>query len=130
MQVSPIGPNVRAIPASSQNQDAAKALLEHLANPEFMQAYFDVAIYAPVLKNQAAFTSFDGSNPILAGLKDLVENGTAPAFPDTYNTAYGDLSANFIIPKMAQRVVVDGWDFDQAMDEAQEQGQLIYDKYQ
>lgn len=129
MQVSPIGPNVRAIPASSQNQDAAKALLEHLSNPEFMQAYYDVAIYAPVLKNQASFTSFDGSNPILAGLKDLVENGTPPAFPDVYNTAYGDLSANFIIPKMVQRVVIDGYDFDQAMDEAQTQGQAIYDKY-
>ena len=129
MQVSPIGPNVRAIPATSQNPDAAKALIEYLANPEFMQAYFDVAIYAPVLKDQAAFPTFDGTNPILAGLKDLVENGTAPAYPDVYNTAYGDFSANFIVPKMAQRVVIDNWDFDKAMDEAQEQGQAIYDKY-
>ena len=31
------------------------------------------------------------------------------------------MSTNFIIPKMAQRVVIDGWDFDRAMDEAQTQ---------
>ena len=37
--------------------------------------------------------------------------------------------SNFIIPKMAQRVVIDGWDFDRAMDEAQTQAQAIYDKY-
>jgi multiple sugar transport system substrate-binding protein len=30
---------------------------------------------------------------------------------------------------MVQRVVIDGLDFDRAMDEAQTQGQAIYDKY-
>lgn len=127
--ISPISPNVRAISANSKNMDGAKALVEFLANPDFMKKYFDVAIYAPVLKNQAAFDSFNGTNPVLKGLLDLVTGGTAPGYPDVYNTAYGDLSANFIIPKMIQRVVVDGWDFDKAMDEAQTQGQAIYDKH-
>jgi multiple sugar transport system substrate-binding protein len=127
--VSPTSPNVRAISAKSANGDTAKALIEHLANPDFMTQYFNVAIYGPVLKNQATLAPYNGENPILAGLLDLVTNGTAPGAPDTYNTAYGDLSANFIIPKMVQRVVVDGYDFDKAMDEAQTQGQAIYDKY-
>ena len=127
--ISPITPNVRAVSANSGNPEAAKALVEFLANPDFMTKYFDVAIYAPVLKNQAAFDSFNGTNPILKGLLDLVTNGTSPAYPDVYNTAYGDLNANFIIPKMVQRVVVDGYDFDKAMDEAQTQGQAIYDKH-
>ena len=30
---------------------------------------------------------------------------------------------------MVQRVVIDHWDFDRAMDEAQTQTQAIYDKY-
>ena len=30
---------------------------------------------------------------------------------------------------MAQRVVIDNYDFDQAMDEAQAAAQAIYDKY-
>ena len=127
--ISPIGVQLRAVPKSSPNQEAATALLEHLSNPDFMNAYFNVAIYGPVLKNQEQLPAFDGSNSILVGLLGLAQNGTAPAFPDVYNAAYADMSSNFIIPKMAQRVVIDGWDFDAAMDEAQTQAQAIYDKY-
>lgn len=127
--VSPITPQTRAITKASPVQEEAKALIEHLANPEFMNAYFNVAIYGPVLKTQEALPAFDGTNTILTGLLGLAKAGTAPAFPDVYNAAWADLSSNFIIPKMCQRVVVDGWDFDRAMDEAQTQGQAIYDKY-
>jgi multiple sugar transport system substrate-binding protein len=127
MQVSPIGPNVRAIPTSTQDPDTAKALIEYLANPEFMEAYYNVAIYGPVLNAYSGFAIFQ--EPVHAGLLNLVTNGTAPGAPDVYNTAYADFSANFIVPKMVQRVVVDGASVDDAIAEAQEQGQLIYDKY-
>lgn len=127
MQVSPINPNVRAIPTSTKDPDAAKALIEYLANPEFMEAYLNVAIYGPALNEYANFAIFQ--EPVHAGLLNLVQNGTAPGSPDVYNTAYADFSANFIVPKMVQRVVVDGMSIDDAIAEAQEQGQLIYDKY-
>lgn len=127
--ISPIGVNLRAVTKASAVQDEAKALLEHLSSPEFMNAYFNVAIYGPVLKAQESLQAFDGTNTILVGLLGLSQAGTAPAFPDVYNAAWADFNSNFIIPKMAQRVVVDGWDFDRAMDEAQTQGQAIYDKY-
>jgi len=127
MQVSPINPNVRAIPSSTKDPDAAKALLEYLANKEFMEQYLNVAIYGPALQGYADFAIFQ--EPVHKGLLALVEHGTAPGFPDVYNTAYADLSANFIVPKMVQRVVVDGLSVDDAVKEAQEQGQLIYDKY-
>jgi multiple sugar transport system substrate-binding protein len=127
--ISPIGVNLRAVTKSSGMQDEAAALLEHLSSPEVMNAYFNVAIYGPVLKAQQGLQAFDGANPILAGLLGLSQAGTAPAYPDVYNAAWADLNSNFIIPKMCQRVVVDGWDFDRAMDEAQTQGQAIYDKY-
>jgi multiple sugar transport system substrate-binding protein len=127
--ISPITAQLRMIPKSTQNEDAARALIEHLSGPDFMNAYFNVAIYGPVLKDQEKLPAFDGKNPILTGLLDLAKTGTAPAYPDVYNSAFADLSSNFIIPKMAQRVVIDGWDFDKAMDEAQSQGQAIYDKY-
>jgi len=126
--VSPTSPNVRAISASSENQDAAMALIDTLSDPGFMEEYFNVAIYGPVLKNQLPFKIFEG--PVHAGLADLVENGTAPAEPDTFNAAYAEFNTNFLVPKMIQRVVVDGYDLDRAMDEAQEQGQAIYDKYE
>jgi multiple sugar transport system substrate-binding protein len=127
--VSPIAPNLRAVPKTSKNAEAAKALLEHLAQPAFMNAYYESAIYGPVLHGQAKFNVFDGKNPILAGLLGLVQKGTAPAYPDVYNAAFADAYNNFIVPKMVQRVVIDSWDLDRAMDEAQTQTQAIYDKY-
>lgn len=127
--VSPLAPQLRAIPKTSQNQDTAMALIEFLAQPEFLSAYYAEAIYGPVLAAQAKFKAFDGSDPIHAGLLDLVTHGTAPGAPDVYNTAYADISSNFIIPRMVQRVVIDNWDFDKAIDEAQSQAQSIYDKY-
>lgn len=127
--ISPLAPQLRAIPKSSQNQETAQALIGYLSQPDFLAAYYQSAIYGPVLQSQAKFKAFDGSDPIHAGLLDLVEHSTAPGFPDVYNTAYADISNNFIIPKMVQRVVIDNWDFDKAIDEAQTQAQAIYDKY-
>ena len=127
--VSPINTQLRAIPRTSRNPDAAKALFEHLARPEFTAAYFGAAIYGPVLQDQTKLAVFDGKDPILAGLLDLVQRGTAPGYPDVYNTAYADAWNNFVVPRMIQRVVIDSWDLDRAMDEAQRQTQAIYDKY-
>ena len=127
--VSPIAPNLRAVPKTSRNPDAARALIEHLSQPAFMRSYFASAIYGPVLQAQAKFEEFDGRDPILAGLLDLAQRGTAPGFPDVYNAAFADMWNNFVVPKMIQRVVVDGWTADRAMDEAQGQIQAIYDKY-
>ncbi|MGH7212518.1 MAG: ABC transporter substrate-binding protein, partial [Acetobacteraceae bacterium] len=127
--ISPTDTNRRAIPKTSRDPDAARALLAYLANPDFMDAYFKVAIYGPVLQGQAKLSAFDGHDPILAGLRDLAEKGTAPGYPDVYNAAYADAMNNFVVPKMIQRVVIDGWNFDRAMDEAQTRTQQIYDKY-
>ena len=127
--ISPIDVQMRAITKGSPLQDEARALLEHLSSPEFMNAYFNVAIYGPVLQAQEKLQAFDGTNTILVGLLGLAKNGTAPAWPDVNNAAFADFGSNFIIPKLAQRVVVDGWDFDKAIAEAQAQGQAIYDKY-
>ena len=117
------------IPKASKNPEAAKALIEHLAQPEFMNAYYERRSTVRCCRTRRSSTAFGGKDPILAGLLDLVQNGTAPAYPDVYNTAYADVCTNFIVPKMVQRVVIDSWDFDRAMDEAQTQTQAIYDKY-
>jgi len=129
LNVNPLIMNFRAVPAAGGNKEAAKALIEHLSQPDFLDAYYQVAIYGPVLDSHRGFKAFDGTDPIKAGLLGLAENGTAPAWPDVYNAAYADAFTNFVVPKMVQRVVIDGWNFDRAMDEAQAQTQAIYDKY-
>jgi multiple sugar transport system substrate-binding protein len=127
MQISSFGPNVRAIPKGGKNIDAAKALIEYLSNADFLNKYYNVAIYGPVLQNHLKLDAF--KDPIHAGLADLAQNGTAPAFPDLNNTAYADFNNNFIVPKMIQRVVIDNYDLDRAIDEAQKAGDAIYAKY-
>ncbi|MEJ7901344.1 MAG: extracellular solute-binding protein [Thermomicrobiales bacterium] len=127
MTVAPIGPNIRSIPATTEDVDTASALIEFLSQPEFLGEYYKVAIYGPVLKAQETMEAFE--IPVLSGQRDLVLNGTAPAFPDVNNAAFADFGANFLVPKMVQRIVVDGRTIDEAMDEAQTQGDAIYAKY-
>ncbi len=128
MLVSPSSPVIRGVPKTSKNPDAAKALLEYLANKEFTQKYYPLAIYGPVLQDETTYDLFK-TDPVHIGLADLVVNGTAPAFPDVSNTAYADFNNNYIVPKMIQRVVIDHYDLDKAIDEAQKSGDAIYAKY-
>ncbi len=128
LQISPSSPALRAVPASGKNADAAKALLEYLANKEYTSKYYPFAIYGPTLQDETSYDIFK-TDPVHVGLADLVVNGTAPAFPDLDNTAFADFNNNFIIPKMVQRVVVDKYDLDRAIDEAQKAGEAIYAKY-
>ncbi len=128
MQVSPGTPVFRTVAKTSKNQDAAKALIEYLATPAYTSKYYPLAIYGPVLQNETTQDIFK-SDPVHQGLADLAVNGTAPGFPDTNNTAYADFNNNFIVPKMIQRVVIDKYDLDKAIDEAQKAGEAIYAKY-
>ena len=52
-----------------------------------------------------------------------------PGYPDVNNAALADFNNNFIVPKMIQRVVIDNFTLDQALDEAQRAGDAIYAKY-
>ncbi len=125
--ISPLNPNIRSITTTSSNPDAARALLEYLAMPAFSEPYFDSAIYGPVLQGEKDFAIF--STEVHGALKGLVENGTAPAFPDTFNGAYAENSTTFAIPRMIQRLVVDGMSIDDTMAQAQSDIEAIYAKY-
>jgi multiple sugar transport system substrate-binding protein len=126
-RISPLGPNVRAIPKGGRNVEAARSLLEFLVDKDFMAKYYNAAIYGPVLQEQLTFEAF--KDPVHSGLSDLAQNGTAPAYPDVSNAAFADFNNNFIVPKMVQRVVIDNFTLDQALDEAQRAGDAIYAKY-
>jgi multiple sugar transport system substrate-binding protein len=128
MRVSPGTPVIRGISKNSKNVDAAKALLEYLSTSAYSSKYYPLAIYGPVLQDETTLDLFK-SDPVHAGLADLGVNGTAPAFPDVNNAAYADFNNNYVVPKMIQRVVIDKYDLDKAIDEAQKTGDAIYAKY-
>ncbi len=127
MRVSPANVVVRSIPAKSKFKAEAADLLAYLADDEFMAAYYNAAIYGPVLKSQVDYPIFKNSQAH-AGLLDLATNGTPGAFPDVNNAAFAEYQTNFLTPKMIQRIVVDKVSIDQAVKETQAACQLIYDK--
>ncbi len=126
-RVSPAGPQIRGIPTGGKHIAESRALLEYLANKDFMNAYYKVAIYGPVLQEQTTFDAF--KDPLHMGTLDLAQNGSGPSGTDVNNAAFADFNNNYVVPKMIQRVVVDNWDLDRALDEAQQAGDAIYAKY-
>ncbi len=129
VRVSPAGVVVRSIFANSTNKDLAKQLIANLAEDDFIEEYYNNAIYAPALQGHTGFAVFTES-AVHAGLLDLALNGTPAGFPDADNAAYAEFSNNFTIPKMIQRVVVDGLSIDDAVVEAQAVCAEIYAKYE
>lgn len=128
LQIDSQSPNVRAIPTSSKQQEAARQLIDYLANDAYSAKYFAEAIYGPVLNDQQKLQGV-WSDPIHAGLLDLALHGTGPSYPDVYNAAYAEFNDNFLIPKMVQEVVIKKVSLDQAIDDAQKAGEAIYAKY-
>jgi len=126
---SPVGVVVRSISASSENKDLAKDLLAYLAEDEFIEEYYNNGIYGPALEGQTGFDIFKDS-PVHAGALDRAYNGTPGAFPEVDNPALAEFNSNFLIPKMVQRVVVDGISVDDAVLETQAACEVIYAKYE
>ena len=73
--------------------------IEHLSNPEFMNAYFNVAIYGPVLKDQAKLPAFDGTNTDPGRPARARQERHAAGLPDVYNAAYADVSSQLHHPQ-------------------------------
>lgn len=130
MQVSPVDPRYRVVPktTSAPGQVLAEDLFASLADDTYMAEYMANATYGPVLKSQLDYPVYEDS-PVHAGLLELANKGTAPAFPDVANAAYSDYQNSFSTPRMVQRVVVDNVPPAQAMAEAQTACQAIYDKH-
>ena len=131
MRVSPVGANVRVIPASTNDAKTKLAhdLFRFLAEPEFMNEYYYNAIYGPAAQAYKDAPIFSES-AVHEGLRDLAINGTFGAFPDVDNAALAEFSTNFLVPRMIQRMVVDDLSIDDAVAETQTACQAIYDKYQ
>lgn len=129
MRLSPFNIVVRAISADSENKDLAKDLLAYLADDAYIEEYYNNAIYGPALEDHTGFAVFTDS-PVHAGLLDLAQNGTPGSAPDVNNPALAEFSSNFLIPKMVQRVVVDGITVEESVLETQAACELIYAKYE
>lgn len=131
MRVSPVGANVRVIPASTNEAKTklAQDLFRYLAEPEFMNEYYYNAIYGPAAQAYKDAPIFSES-AVHEGLRDLAINGTFGPFPDVNNAALAEFSTGFLVPRMIQRIVVDNLSIDDSIAETQTACQAIYDKYE
>lgn len=129
--ISPATIWTHTIPAQSENRELAESLIRHLSEPENIEEYLEHSIYGPVTQDYAEFGIFqEESSPVLAGLKQLAEEGTLLAYPDTYNEAYAEYHTSFQAARMAQAVVVNGVSVPDAISDAQDACQEIYDSHQ
>jgi multiple sugar transport system substrate-binding protein len=130
LQVSPVDPRYRVVPKTTgaAGKVLAEDLFKSLADDTYMAEYMANATYGPVLKSQLEYPVYKDS-PVHAGLLELAEKGTAPAYPDVAGAAYSDYQNSFSTPRMVQRVVVDKVPPAKAMADAQAACQRIYDNH-
>jgi len=129
LQVDPIQPSYRAIPASSPNADAAKSLIEHLTTESFLAAFHEGGYYPPSFQRQAQTAMFAGGDEILTSLAGIVHTTTAPGWPDVNNEAFAEAYNGFVVTRMVQAVLLGQASIDVAMDDAQVALEAIYAKY-
>lgn len=126
MKLAPFQFSVRGIMATTKDADGAKRLVERLISPEVMSKNYLVDNQGPVLNGQKSMEAF--KDVFLAGLLDMAENGTPIGYPDIVNTAWSEFNNQFVVPKMIQRVLVDKWSHEKALEEAHNVATDIYAK--
>jgi hypothetical protein len=60
----------------------------------------------------------------------MLENGRQFAYPGTMNAATGEVLGTFTLGHMIQRVLVENWEAEKAVEEAHKKVVEIYARYQ
>lgn len=125
--VTPISPFYRVVPSTTGSEVLAADLISYLAEDAYAEEFLNGSVYGPVLESQTEASVFSES-PVHAILVDLAAEGATPTGTDTANAAFAEYQNTFSTPRMVQRVVVDGLSVDEAVAEAQQACQTIYDR--
>lgn len=119
--------------AKSQHQDAAKAFLSYLIQPETIRNYLKSAggRYLPVM-TRARRDPFwtDPADPYISTATKTLARGTTRSFYSVQNPAYGRVLQENIWGKALNRIVVDHQSPEQAADEAIAQIKQIFAQWQ
>ncbi|HSX77925.1 MAG TPA: hypothetical protein VLQ80_05045, partial [Candidatus Saccharimonadia bacterium] len=62
--------------------------------------------------------------------RTMLEHGQQFASPGTMSAASGEVYATFVLGRMIQRVLVENWEAERAVEEAHKQVAEIYARYQ
>lgn len=127
-QVQHVGGVGMTVNRESKVRDKASELIYFLYDREYYRELFNRAQYGPTTEAHYDYPAFD--QHWLKARVELAKNGKPNAWPDLNNEAYSETSTAFVVPRMLQRVISDKAPPDQAFDEAADEIQKIYQKYE
>ncbi|MFQ6067472.1 MAG: ABC transporter substrate-binding protein, partial [bacterium] len=113
----------------ARHPDLAKDFIRYMLEPKrYIKLVETVGGYwYPVYKDLGASPFW--SQPIFENLPLVAKDGRIDGWPARPTPASGEVSVRFVVPEMFQKVVVDGWDPQKALDWAEKEMIKIYKDY-
>ena len=79
---------------------------------------------------KAMYDSDFWQRPVFQHWRGMLEHGRQFAAPGTMNAAAGEVLATYVLGRMIQRVLVEGWEAEKAVAEAHKKVAEIYARHQ
>jgi multiple sugar transport system substrate-binding protein len=110
--------------------EVAKGLAEYWMAPENLRVTIEEGggRWGPPYKGM--YDSEFWKRPVFQHWRTMLEHGQQFASPGTMSAASGEVYATFVLGRMIQRVLVENWDAEKAVEEAHKQVAEIYARYQ
>src|SRR5215475_12021933 len=110
--------------------EVAKGLAEYWMAPENLRVLIEEGDgrWGPPYKGM--YESEFWQRPVFQHWRSMLENGRQFASPGTMNAATGEVLGTYVIGRMIQRVLVENWEAEKAVEEAHKKVAEIYARYQ
>jgi len=110
--------------------EVAKGLAEYWMAPEHLREMIEEGDgrWGPPYKGM--YDSEFWQRPVFQHWHAMLERGRQFASPGTMNAASGEVLATYVLGHMIQRVLVEGWEAEQAVEEAHKKVAEIYARHQ
>jgi multiple sugar transport system substrate-binding protein len=110
--------------------EVAKGLAEYWMAPENLRVTIEEGggRWGPPYKGM--YDSEFWKRPVFQHWRAMLEHGQQFASPGTMGAASGEVYATFVLGRMIQRVLVENWEAEKAVEEAHKQVAEIYARYQ
>jgi multiple sugar transport system substrate-binding protein len=114
----------------SKHVDEAKSALEYFFEPERYRQVTEKANgrYMPIYKD-LLYSDFYLKNPVYNTFPAQIESARFHSYSSSYTPAIGEMESTFVVPDMLNRVVVENWTPEKAMNEAYDKAAAIFEKY-
>lgn len=114
----------------AQNIDEAKAALEYYFDPDRYSELIELGkgrltpVYQDIL-----YSDFFTEHDVYSQLPKMVESGRLHSYPSPMTAAVGELMETWVVPEMLQNVLVNEMAPEEAMNQAHEKAQAIWEEH-